>query len=128
MKKLILAFSLLSAIVLWSCENDELNPEYPFTVVVKTLEDSLVAQNTFVEVAAPIAGNVVWINGYTDEDGRISFEYDRAATLSIRASRGERPDYTWMGCTEIRLIPNEHITKTVYIEPYDSLLIGCSFD
>jgi hypothetical protein len=128
MRKLILGFSILSIVALWSCENEELNPEYPFTIVVKTLADSTVAQNTFVEVAAPIAGNTVFIEGYTDEEGRVSFEYDQAATLSVRASRGERPDYTWIGCTEIRLIPNQHITKNVYIEPYDTLLIGCSFD
>ena len=128
MKKLIFGFGILSAVLLWSCENEELNPEYPFTIVVKTLADSTVAQNTFVEVAAPIAGNKVFIEGYTDEDGRISFEYDQTATLSVRASRGKRPDYTWIGCTEVRLIPNQHITKTVYIEPYDTLLVGCSFD
>lgn len=128
MRKVFLAILAASALLTWSCENEELNPEYPFTVVVKMVADSSLAQNVFVEVAAPTAGNVVFIEGSTDENGEVSFRYDRAATLGIRASRGTRPDYTWMGCTEIRLIPNEHITKTVYLEPYDSLLVGCSFD
>ncbi len=128
MKKLFAGLFCFSLLFLFSCENEELNPEYPFTIVVRTLSDSTRMQNVFVEVSAPIPGNQVWINGNTNEVGEVDFEYDRAATLSIRASRGERPDYTWIGCTEIRLLPNERVTKTVYIEPYDTLLVGCSFD
>lgn len=128
MKKLLITFAILGAFLVGACENDELNPEYPFTIVVKTIQDSLRVQNVFVEVNAPVPNNTVFINGSTDENGEVSFNYDQAATLNIRASRGERPDYTWIGCTEVRLIPNESIVKTVYIQPYDSLLIGCSFD
>ncbi len=127
MKKLSLAF-FLGIFLIGACDEEALNPEYPFKIVVKTQEDSTRAQNTFVEVLAPINGNTVWLSGYTDEAGEVEFEYDNAATLSVRASRGKRPDYTWIGCTEIRLIPNEQIVKTVYIEPFDTLLVGCSFD
>ena len=127
MKKLIIAF-FLGILVLGACDQDALNPEYPFRVVVKTQEDSTRAQNVYVEILAPINGNTVYINGYTDEAGEVEFEYDKAATLGIRASRGARPDYTWIGCTEIRLIPNKEVIKTVYIEPFDTLLVGCSFD
>lgn len=128
MKKLFPVFAFVGMFLLFSCENEELNPKYPFTIVVKTQADSLRVQNVRVEVAAPVPGNQVWLDGRTDTEGEIDFEYDQAATLGVRASRGDRPDYTWIGCTEIRLIPNQHITKTVYIQPYDSLLIGCSFD
>lgn len=128
MRKLVAGIAIFSLILFASCENEELNPTYPFTIVVKTFEDSTRVQNVFVEVAAPIPGNTVWINGNSNEVGEVDFRYDQAATLNIRASRGKRPDYTWIGCTEIRLIPNEHVTKTVYIEPYDTLLVGCSFD
>lgn len=128
MRKLVAGLAILSGLVFAACENEELNPTYPFTIVVKTLEDSMRVQNVFVEVAAPVPGNTVWINGSSNEEGEVSFRYDQAATLNVRASRGERPDYTWIGCTEIRLIPNELVTKTVYIEPYDTLLVGCSFD
>jgi len=128
MKKLISGLVLASSILLFSCENEELNPKYPFTIIVKTQSDSLRVQNVLVEVAAPVPGNQVWLKGATNTEGEIDFEYQQAATLGVRASRGERPDYTWIGCTEIRLIPNEHVVKTVYIQPYDSLLVGCSFD
>lgn len=128
MKKAILGLSILATFLLFSCENKELNPEYPFTIVVKTQDDSTRVQNVFVEVAAPISGNAVFIEGYSNTEGEVDFEYDKAATLSIRASRGARPEYTWIGCTEVRLLPNERVIKTVYIEPYDTLLIGCSFD
>lgn len=128
MRKLVAGLAILSGLVFAACENEELNPTYPFTIVVKTLEDSTRVQNVLVEVAAPVPGNTVWINGSSNEVGEVSFRYDQAATLNVRASRGDRPDYTWIGCTEIRLIPNELVTKTVYIEPYDTLLVGCSFD
>jgi len=127
MKK-IFFFLLGLGLIVGACEFDDLSPEYPFTVVVKTLSDSTRVQNVVVEVAAPVPGNTVWLSGFTNEEGEVNFKYDQAATLSIRASRGERPDYTWIGCTEIRLLPNQQVLKTVYLEPYDSLLIGCSFD
>ncbi|MCR9152824.1 MAG: hypothetical protein ACPGVV_02725 [Croceimicrobium sp.] len=128
MKKLFLGLAIASMFFYSSCENEELNPNYPFTIVVKTQSDSLLVQNVRVEVAAPVPGNKVWLDGRTNTNGEVDFEYDQAATLGVRASRGDRPDYTWIGCTEIRLLPNEHVTKTVYIQPYDSLLVGCSFD
>lgn len=127
MKKLLLGI-FLGAVVISACDNDALNPEYPFRIIVKTQEDSTRVQNVLVEAAAPINGNSVWIDGVTNENGEVELEYDKAATLSIRASRGTRPDYTWIGCSEVRLIPNETVIKTVYIQPYDTLLIGCSFD
>jgi hypothetical protein len=128
MKKVFLALTIISGVAFSACENDELNPEYPFTIIVKTISDSTVVQNVLVEAAAPVPGNKVWLSGNSDTEGKVSLEYDQAATLSIRASRGQRPEYTWIGCTEIRLLPNSVVVKTVYIEPYDSLLIGCSFD
>jgi len=127
MKKIF--FSLLGlGLIVGACEFDDLNPDYPFTIVVKTLSDSTRVQNVRVEAAAPVPGNKVWLSGFTNAQGEVNFKYDLAATLSIRASRGERPDYTWIGCTEVRLLPNQQVVKTVYLEPYDSLLIGCSFD
>jgi len=127
MKK-IFFFLLGLGLIVGACEFDDLDPDYPFTIVVKTLSDSTRVQNVLVEAAAPVPGNKVWLSGFTNVQGEVSFKYDLAATLSIRASRGERPDYTWIGCTEVRLLPNQQVVKTVYLEPYDSLLIGCSFD
>lgn len=127
MKKLVLGL-FLTALGLGACDKAALNPDYPFRIIVKTEADSTRVQNVLVEVAAPINGNQVWLSGSSDENGEVEFEYDKAATLNVRASRGKRPDYTWIGCTEVRLIPNQEVIKTVYIEPYDTLLIGCSFD
>ena len=127
MKKFIFAFALVG-LIFSACDRAALNPEYPFRIIVKTQEDSTRVQNVLVEVAAPINGNSVFIEGTSDIDGEVTFEYDKAATLSVRATRGTRPDYTWIGCTEVRLIPNKEVIKTVYIEPYDTLLVGCSFD
>ena len=127
MKKIFLSLFGLGLIVS-GCEFDDLNPDYPFTVVVKTQSDTARVQNVYVEIAAPIPGNQVWLSGFTNEVGEVNFKYSEAATLSIRASRGSRPDYNWIGCSEIRLLPNQQVIKTVYLEPYDSLLIGCSFD
>jgi hypothetical protein len=99
MKKVFLALTIISGVAFSACENDELNPEYPFTIIVKTISDSTVVQNVLVEAAAPVPGNKVWLSGNSDTEGKVSLEYDQAATLSIRASRGQRPEYTWIGCT-----------------------------
>lgn len=124
----ITSFVLLFGLTIVSCDRSQIEPDYPFKIVVKTKADSSLAQNVFVEVNAPVPGSQVFLEGFSDERGEVSFEYGLPATLVVRASRGKRPDYTWMGCTEVRLLPNEEVVKTVYIEPYDTLLVGCSFD
>lgn len=109
----------------FSCEKDDLNPEYPFTITVKTLADSTLAGNTLVVAYAPGDNNTTFLEGYTDEQGVVSFEYDKAAILEIRATRGESPDFTWIGCTDVRLEANTEVSKTVYIRPYNPSVIGC---
>lgn len=107
------------------CQKDDLNPNYPFKVVVKTLADSLRVPNVDVTVLAPIPENVVYFKKTTNIEGEVHFEYDRNAILLIRASRGKRPDYEWIGCSEIRLKANETVSQTVYIRPYDPEVEGC---
>ena len=74
MKKLFSGLVIASTIFLFSCENEELNPKYPFTIIVKTQSDSLRVQNVLVEVAAPVPGNQVWLKGATNTEGEIDFE------------------------------------------------------
>lgn len=124
-----LGFLLLfisAALVFSSCDREDLNPDYPFKVVVKTHEDSIRVQNVSVEVLAPTNGSEVFLEGRTNEAGEVEFVYDKPAILLVRALRGERPDLEQIGCTEFRLAPNELVTKTVYIKPFDETVIGCS--
>lgn len=129
-KRLGLVFGIvLSALLLFtgtSCEQEDLEPRYPFTIVVKSLEDSTRLNNVFVEVLAPIPDSQVYLTGYTSERGSIRFTYNSAAVLLVRATRGDKPDYTWIGCTEVRLKPNEQVSKTVYLQPYDPQVEGCA--
>lgn len=120
---------LVLTVGLWTitggCQKEDLDPDYPFKVVVKTLADSTRVPNVDVTVLAPIPENIVYFKGSTNENGEVSFEYDRNAILLIRASRGKRPDYSWIGCAEIRLKANETVSQTVYIRPYDPEVEGC---
>lgn len=125
------AAALLLTGGLSSCDPNNRNADYPFTIIVKTStpDDTVVVPNVLVEINVPIpsANPEIYTFGYTNEAGEVSFEYGESAILAVRASRGTRPRYTWMGCTDVRLLPNEEVVKTVYLEPYDSLLIGCQF-
>lgn len=121
-----LAVICLALILGWSCEKEDLDPDYPFTVSVKTFQDSIPAQNIRIEVIAVTEGGKpeVFFTKFSNEAGRASFTYDKNANFIIRATRGFNP-YTYMGCTEIQLEPNEEILKTVYLEPYDEEVQGC---
>lgn len=123
---LFLLVFISALLVLASCEREDLNPDYPFKVVVKTHADSIRVQNVSVEVLAPTNGNVVFLTGTTNEAGEVEFVYDKPAILLVRALRGERPDLEQIGCTEFRLAANEQVTKTVYIKPFDETVIGCA--
>lgn len=125
-KTYILLLFMSAALVLAGCEQDDLEPDYPFKVIVKTHADSIRVQNVSVEVLAPTDGSVIFLEGQTNENGEVEFVYDKAAILLVRALRGERPDLEQIGCTEIRLAPNELVTKTVYIKPFDETVIGCA--
>lgn len=109
------------------CEKTDLNPDFPFTIVVKTLTDSTRAANAFVEVTTTIPGNEIKIIGSTDVNGEVSFEFDRDAVFLVRASRGKDP-ITWIGCNFVRLEPNKRVTQTVYMQPFDPKLEGCLED
>ncbi|MDZ7845614.1 MAG: hypothetical protein U5L96_01890 [Owenweeksia sp.] len=88
MKKILLSISvLLSMLLLFSCNKENQDPDYPFTVVVKTLEDSIRVNNIYVEVEAPVRGSIPHFEGYTNEKGEVSFTYDQNAILLIRATR-----------------------------------------
>lgn len=130
MKKTLLLASAL-VLSLWACDPNNRNADYPYTIIVKTStpDDTVVVPNILVEINVPLpsANPELYTYGYTNERGEVSFEYSESAILAVRASRGKRPNYTWMGCTDVRLLPNEEVVKTVYLEPYDSLLIGCEF-
>lgn len=126
--KILPVLLFIAAFGAWSCEKDDPDPDYPFRIAVKTEADTVRVANVLVEVLAPIPDSDVYFRGFTNEEGEISFKYNSSALFLVRASRGERPDYTWIGCTEIRLRPNEEVEKVVYLEPFDPNLQGCSFD
>lgn len=120
---LLLPFLIIAA---FSCKKEDLDPDYPFTIEVKTFNDSIPVTNVSVEVFTPVQKNVVEMLGYTNEEGKVSFSYDKEAVLLVRASRGSNP-YTYLGCTDIRLEPNKTVVKTVYLEKYDPNVPGCTY-
>lgn len=125
-KLLIIAFAGIGlTLAFGSCEKEDLNPEYPFTIVVKTFEDSVRVSNAMVEILAPVQGSKVYFQGYTNENGGVSFKYDKDAIFLIRATRGSRNDPSYIGCAEVRLAPNETVVKTVYLQKVDPEIPGC---
>ncbi len=122
----VLVFAL-AALALFSCKKEEQNPEYPFTITVKTFGDTIPAQNIFVEVYAPISESDVAFEGITNEAGQVSFTYDKNAIFLVRATRGNKPNFSHIGCTLVRLEPNQEVLKTVYLEPFDPEFEGCTF-
>ncbi|AEV33320.1 hypothetical protein Oweho_2349 [Owenweeksia hongkongensis DSM 17368] len=126
MKKIFFPLIILSLALIFSCKKEDLDPEYPFTIVVKTYDDSISVANVNVEVFTPVQGNTVDMLGITDQNGKVSFTYDQNAVLLIRATRGANP-FAYMGCADIRLEPNERVTKTVYLEVYDPNVPGCVY-
>lgn len=108
-----------------SCEKIDQNPEYPFVITVKTVDDSTLVQNAYVEVGVPSqVNNELTFIGFTNANGVVSFEYDNDAVFRVRASRGSNP-ITYIGCTYVRLEPNTTVNRTVYIEPWDVQSPGC---
>ncbi len=118
--KVSLALCALTIMSL-SCKKENANPDYEFTIVVRSFEDSLLVQNAKVEAYIPsgIENSDVLELRFSDNNGEANFEYSAQAILEIRAYRGTRPDYSWIGCTQVRLEPNERVYKTVYIKPFD---------
>lgn len=124
-KQFILPFILLLIFVAaFSCKKNQ--PDYPFTINVKTLEDTVSVANIHVEILARDGGGFkTFFDGYTDENGQVNFDYDQEAIFTIRATRGN--PYTYIGCADIRLMPDQRVTKDVYIAPYDSEAQGCFY-
>jgi hypothetical protein len=129
-------FSTLGLLGIWltfsSCQKEDLNPDYPFKVIVKTYEDSTIAANTFVEAYAPVPNAIPggFFEGYTNEAGAISFTYNKEAIFFVRASRGPKTNYNWLGCGEVYLKANEEVVKTIYIKRKqgNNSLRGCTFN
>lgn len=127
MKKLFALFITLT-IVLSACNvKENTQPDYPFTVTIKTLEDSTRVANVFVEILAQtgVGETSQLFKSWTNEKGEASFVYDKEAVLLIRGTRGEKPNYTWIGCDYIFLKANEEARRTVYLRPYDPEAEGC---
>lgn len=122
MKKLFL--SILAIVSLFACKRENLDPDYPFTIIVKTYNDSIAVNNVLVEVTTPVQKNVVEMQGYTDEDGKVRFEYDLEAVLLVRAIRGN--PITYMGCADVRLEPDKNVIKYIYLETFDPNE-GCTY-
>ena len=120
---IILAFGLILS--LGSCEKDDLNPEYPFIIQVKTFDDSVRVTNAFVEVFAPVRNSVPYFEGYTDENGKVNFKYDKDAIFMVRAFRGPIQDPSYIACSEVRLKANTTVTKIVYVKKVDPEIPGC---
>ena len=127
MKKfaLIALTGLALILINTSCEKEDLSPNYPFVIQVKTFDDSIRVPNAYVEIFAPVQNSLPYFEAYTNEDGKISDEYDKEAIFLIRATRGHYQDPTHIGCTELRLLPNETVEKTVYIKEVDPEVPGC---
>ncbi len=127
MKKFL--FLLCSVALLLSCGKEDLNPDYPFTIVVKTLEDSTRVSNIQVGIYAPSDDGSFkkFFEGWTDERGEVSFEYDMNAVFTARATRGAEPTISHIGCADVRLEPNQQVFKNVYIRPYDNQAGGCDY-
>lgn len=123
MKKIFL--SILAVVSLFACKRENLDPDYPFTIVVRTYNDSIAVNNVLVEVSTPVQNNVVEMQGYTDEQGKVRFEYDLEAVLLVRATRGN--PITYMGCADIRLEADKNVTKYVYLEAFDPRDGGCTY-
>lgn len=126
MKKILVILSalLIAAFFSFSCERDDPNPDYPFTIFVKTYNDSISVSNCRVRVFAPIPGNTVVFEGWTDEEGKVDFQYEKEAVFIVRATRGGDPP-SYIGCNTVRLQPNEEVVKFVYLKEYDPEVEGC---
>ena len=121
----ITALLSVALIIASSCKKIDQNPEYPFTISVKTADDTTTVQNVFVEVGVPSQINSeLAFEGFTDANGQISFTYHSDAVFRVRATRGVNP-ITYIGCTYVRLEPNKNVNKTVYLERYDPQSPGC---
>lgn len=127
MKKILGSVLLAGLVALGlSCNKEELYPDYPFTITVKTFQDSIPVQNAYVEILATKGASFsTFFEGYSDESGNISFTYEKDAVFTVRASRGYNP-YTYIGCTEVRLQPDQRVYKTVYLKPYNQEVKGCT--
>ncbi len=127
MKKALL-FSLFVGLLISCGKKEDLNPDYPFTIVVKTFEDSTRIANIRVEILAPSNSGAFteFFEGWTNEKGEVRFEYDKNAVFTARATRGLTP-ITHIGCADVRLEPNKEVYKTVYIRPYDNQAGGCDY-
>ena len=126
MKKFVILFFGV-AIVTGSCKKEDLEPEFPFTITVKTLKDSLRAPNVEVILNADNPDSKVEIKGWTDVNGEVHLEYSHEAILNITAIRSNGPNTipAWIGCSDINLVGNDRVYKTVYIEPYSENTQGC---
>lgn len=126
MKKALL-FSLFIGL-LFACKKDEIDPDYPFTIVVKTYEDSIRIANIRVEILAPsnTGAFVEFFQGFTNDRGEVTFEYDKNAVFTARATRGLNP-ISHIGCADVRLEPNAMVYKTVFIQPFDPEAGGCDY-
>lgn len=122
----VLGAVLLGSFFLGGCNKADLDPDFPFTIQVRSIEDSIPLPNVNVEVFAPTPGSNVFFQGSTDQKGNISFEHNAKSVLVVRATRGERPNFSWIGCNEVRLFPNRQVNVTVYLEPADEEVVGCS--
>ncbi len=102
-----------------ACERENQDPDFPFTITVKTFQDSIRVTNAFVIINAPVPGNTAYFEGYTNESGEVSFTYDREAIFEVRAVRGDVSSPSFSGCTIIRLEPDQRVEKTVYMKGGD---------
>jgi hypothetical protein len=127
MKKIHFLFIALIAVLTACNVKENTQPDYPFKVTIKTLDDSTRVANVFVEILAQTGQGETkqLFKSWTNEKGESSFVYDKEAVLLIRATRGLKPNYTWIGCDFIFLQPNEEARRTVYIRPYDPEAEGC---
>ncbi len=122
MKNLLrITFIATLALGLFSCEKEE--SKYPFTVTVVS-EDGVPVTNVEVIATAPVADAIPYFKGNTNENGNVSFEYDKEAVLQIQATRGGSTP-TFQGCNFVKLEADKNVSVKVVLLPYDPSSAGC---
>lgn len=121
MKRIYIAFVLLTGLILLnlSCEKD--NRTYALDVVV-SIDDSSRVSNALVHIAAPVdAGAKPLIDYYlyTNEEGVVSIELQNKAVVEIVATK---PPYKACGFAEL----DRGVTTTyIDLKPFNDENNGC---
>lgn len=117
----IAAFAAL-ALGASSCAQDD--PTYPFRIIVES-EDGTRIQNAHVVASVPLPNTDIRYEGYTGVGGSVSLEHTGGeVVLQVQITKGTDP-IIGAGCGYIKLEPDEKVSATIIMEPYDPSDPGC---